>query len=223
MDRKIATAYCALVTITTISAFVAVVWFGPGSSLETVPGFRGLYDSVWSLFTAPALLTLTGLFGTFSLTSTRIYARPDELSSDAQRGLDRHRNAERHLLIGFGILVAFVQLLVILSTAGFVVPFESGARTFFFVFGALFANAGNTIPKIPFFSRWWQFDRAIYTKVVRFSGWALTIAGISICLLAVFAPIDSVRPSVAMILGSAVGSTIIYALLQVLLTAKKPA
>jgi uncharacterized membrane protein len=93
-------------------------------------------------------------------------------------------------------------LLAILSTAGLNLAFEFGVRTTFFAFGALFASAGNMIPKIPFFSRWWQINRAVYTRASRFSGWALTIAGISICLLAVFAPLESFRRSVTVVLGS---------------------
>lgn len=171
MDRKTAVAYSVLVATTTLCALIAVVWFGPTSSLESVPGIFGRSGSVWILFAMPVLLTVIGLFGAFSLTSTRIFwTRLDELGPDAQRGLERYRNAERRLFIGMGILIACVQLLVILRTAGPAVPFEFGARTTFFVFGALFACVGNRIPKVPFFSRWWQIDRSIYTRVGRFSG-----------------------------------------------------
>ena len=90
-----------------------------------------------------------------------------------------------------------------------------------FVIGALFARAGNMIPKIPFFSRWWQIDRVIYSKVVRFSGWAFSIAGISVCLLAVFAPVANIRTSVATVFGSALGLLVVNALLQVFVVAKK--
>jgi hypothetical protein len=222
MDRKIAVAYSLLAAITTISASIAVVWFGPNSNLGSVPGFIGHSESVWILFAAPILLTVIGLVGAVGLASTRIvYVPLDELSPDAQRALERHRNAERRLLIGVGIVVSFLQLLVILNTAGFAVPFELGTRISLFIVGALFARAGNMIPKIPFFSRWWQIDRAIYTKVVRFTGWAFSIAGISVCLLAVFAPIENIRTSVSIVVGSAVGLLIVNALLQASKAAKK--
>ncbi len=223
VDRRIATAYCVLVATTTIFALVAVVWFGSGSNLQGVPGIGDNFDSVWSLFAAPVILTLLGLFGSFSLTSTLFYARPEKLSPDAQRGLERVKNTDRRLLIGIGILVLFVQLLRILSTAGFSIPIEFGARTIFFVSGAILASGGNVIPKIPFFSGWWQIDRAIYTTVVRFSGWVLTIAGIAICVLAVFGKIENIQTSVAIIMGSGFGLVIIYALSKALMMAKKPA
>lgn len=223
MDRKIAIAYCVLVATTTIFALAAVIWFGPGSNLQGISGVRDNFDSVWGLFAAPVILTLLGLFGSFSLTSTLFYARPEQLSPDTQRGLERVKYVDRHLFIGMGILILFVQMLRILSTAGFPIPIEFETRTIFFVFGAILASGGNMIPKIPFFSGWWQFDRAIYTKVVRFSGWVLTIAGISFCMLAVFGQIENIRTSVAVILGSGLGLMIIYVLSQVLMTAKKPA
>lgn len=222
MDRKIAVAYSLLAAITTISASIAVVWFGPNSSLGSVPGFIGRSESVWILFAAPVLLTVIGLVGAVGLASTRIvYVPLDDLSPDAQRALERHRNAERRLLIGVGIVVAFLQLLVILNTAGFAVPFEFGTRMSLFIVGALFARAGNMIPKIPFFSRWWQIDRAIYTKVIRFTGWAFLIAGISVCLLAVFAPIENIRPSVSIVVRSAVGLLIVNAFWHALKAARK--
>lgn len=221
---KITVAYSLLAAITTISASIAVVWFGPSSSLGSVPGFIGRSESVWILFAVPVLLTVIGLVGAVGLASTRIvYVPLDQLSPDAQRALERHRNAERRLLIGMGIVVAFLQLLVILNTAGFTVPFEFGTRMSLFIVGALFARAGNMIPKIPFFSRWWQIDRAIYTKIVRFTGWAFSIAGIAICLLAVFAPLGYVRTSVKIVLGSAAGLVIGNALMHALIAAKKRA
>ena len=223
VDRRIASAFCVLVAITTTAAVLALVWFGSSGNLEATPGVPGRYDSVWGLFAAPALLVLTGLFGALSLTSTRVYARPDELSPDARRSLEKHRTAERRLLIGFGILVAFIQLLVVLSTAGLDLPLELGVRTTFFVFGALFAGAGNMIPKIPFFSRWWQINRTVYTSVSRFTGFALTIAGMSICLIAVIAPLESFRESVAIVLGSAVGSILANALFRAYTTGRKAA
>lgn len=223
MDRKTALPYSLLVAITTISASIAVFWFGPNSSLGSVPGFIGPSESVWFLFAAPVLLTVLGLVGAVGLASTRmVYAPLDELSPDAQQALERHRNAERRLLIGVGIVVAFVQLLVILNTAGFSVPFEFGTRMSLFVVAALFALAGNMIPKIPFFSRWWQIDRAIYTKVVRFTGWVFAIAGISVCLLAVFAPLENIRTSVRIVAASAAVLVIVNVLFQTFVAARKP-
>ncbi len=221
MDRKISVAYTLLIAITTILASIAAFLFGPNNSLESVPVIFERSARVWFLFTIPVLLAVIGLAGAVGLTSTRIvYAPLDELSPDAQQGLERHRNAERRLLIGVGILVAFVQLLVILNTAGFAFPFEFGARMTFFVFGALFASAGNMIPKIPFFSRWWQIDRAIYARLVRFSGWGIATAGISVCLLAVFAPVENIRTSVKIVLSSMAGLLIVNALLQTLMAAR---
>ena len=224
MDRRTAGAYGVLVVITIIFASIAVVWFGPTSGLQGNPAFFGQSESVWTLFAVPVLLTALGLFGALSLTSTRIFwTRLDELTPDAQRGLEQYRNTERRLFIGLGIIIAFVQLLVILSTAGFGVPFEIETRTAFFVFGALFASAGNMTPKVPFFSRWWQINRAAYTKVSRFAGWSLMIGGVLVCLLAVFAPIESLSTSDSIVIGSAAGLTIGNALLHALIAAKKHA
>ena len=95
MDRKTALPYSLLVAITTISASIAVAWFGPGSSLGSVTGFIGPSESVWFLFAAPALLTVVGLIGAVGLASTRIvYAPLDELGSDSQRALE---TGARHL------------------------------------------------------------------------------------------------------------------------------
>lgn len=170
----------------------------------------------------PVMLSIIGLAGAIGLASTRlVYAPLHELGPDAQQGLENHRGAERRLLIGVGILAAFMQLLVILNTAGIAIPLEFGARTILFAFGALFASAGNMIPKIPFFSRWWQIDRATYTKVIRFSGWVIAIAGVLVCVVAVFASIGEFRTYGKFVLGSAVGLLTVNGLLQALMAARK--
>ena len=224
MDRRTAAAYGVLIVTTIVLASIAVVWFGPTSSLHGNPAFFGQSESVWTLFAVPILLTGLGLFGALGLASTRIFwTRLDELTPDAQRGLEQYRNTERRLFIGLGIIIAVVQLLVILSTAGYGVPFEIETRTALFVFGALLACVGNMTPKVPFFSRWWQINRAVYTKVSRFSGWSLMIGGVFVCLLTVFAPIESLTTSVSVVIGSMTGLVIGNALLHTLIAAKKQA
>lgn len=224
MDRQITVIFGVLVSITMILAAIAVLWFGASADLQGIPGLFGPFLRVRSLFAVPVLLTFIGLVGAFSQTSTRIFwTRLDELTPDAQRGLQRYLKTERRIFIGVGIVFTIAQLLVILSMAGLVIPLEFGARTIFFVYGALCACAGNVTPKVPFFNRWWQINRAAYTKVSRFAGWALMGGGVSACLLAVFAPIESLSTSVSIVIGSAVGLMVGNALLHALIAVKKRA
>jgi hypothetical protein len=78
-------------------------------------------------------------------------------------------------------------------------------------------------PKVPFFNRWWQIDRAVYTKVSRFAGWALMAGGVLACLLAVFAPIEKLSTSVFVVIGSAVGLMVGNALMHAFIVAMKRA
>lgn len=201
---------------------MGVVLIGPGGKLGWA-SVLGRFDSVWSLFAAPGLLAVLGLFGAASLASPWIYARPDELSADAQRALEQHKNAERCLLIGVGLLVVLVQILAMLSAQGFSISIEHGSRAILFVLGVLFANAGNMIPKVPFFSRWWQISRNVYTKVIRFSGSVMAFTGILVCLLALFARLENVRTYLALIVSLMMATLAVYALVQALIANRKDA
>jgi len=218
LDRKTAVTYCLLVAMATISALVAVVWFGSNGGLESVTGVGGRPRSVWRLFAIPAVLTAIGLGSAFAWSR----ARADDMGPDARLALEQYRNTERRFVIGAGLVIVFIQLLVILRTAGVAIPYELGYRASFVVFGALWAAVGNMIPKIPFFGLWWPLDRATYTKVSRFSGWAVTISGVVVCLLALFAPLRSVTLSVGLVGASVTGAVIINGLFETLVARKKP-